>query len=101
MSPQKLLLQKFLNVPTKFPGIPCQPAVCPISKVHWSSGTIGGHMNFYCVCTYVTYVHTYRLVSLLSQGECGDELIREAIITLGSFAHGSLYSYWKHDTTHA
>ena len=29
-----------------------------------------------------------RLVSLLSQDDCEDELVREAIITLGSFAHG-------------
>jgi hypothetical protein len=30
-----------------------------------------------------------RLVSLLSQDVCEDELVREAIITLGSFAHGT------------
>ena len=29
-----------------------------------------------------------RLVSLLSQADCEDELVREAIIALGSFAHG-------------
>jgi hypothetical protein len=28
-------------------------------------------------------------VSLLSQDVCEDELVREAIITLGSFAHGT------------
>ena len=31
-----------------------------------------------------------RLVNLLSHEDCGDELIREAIIALGSFAHGTL-----------
>ena len=33
-----------------------------------------------------------RLVSLLSQADCEDELVREAIIALGSFAHG-MYVY--------
>ena len=30
----------------------------------------------------------FRLVSLLSQEDCSDELVREGIISLGSFAHG-------------
>ena len=43
--------------------------------------------------SYRMYTYTcmlcIRLVSLLSQEVCTDELLREAIITLGSFAHGN------------
>ena len=39
-----------------------------------------------CVCTCICVVH--RLVSLMSDDSSSKELISEAVITLGSFAHG-------------
>ena len=39
-------------------------------------------------CSVPGLMFSFRLVSLLSQEDCSDELVREGIISLGSFAHG-------------
>ena len=46
------------------------------------------HINCGCIVNSIVLCMLYRLVSLLSQEDCSDELVREAIITLGSFSHG-------------
>ena len=40
------------------------------------------------ICSLPGLMFAFRLVSLLSQEDCSDELVREGIISLGSFAHG-------------